>query len=81
MKHEVLFERINAIFRDVFDDENITVTESTIADDVEDWDSLANINLIVTIESEFGIKFSIDEVANMKNVGEMANIIISKVTQ
>ena len=79
MSREEVFERLNAVFRDVFDDEDITVNDQTTANDIEDWDSLEHINLMAAVESEFGIKFSMGQVVTMKNVGEMAYIILQKV--
>ena len=55
--------------------------DSTTADDIEDWDSLEHINLIVAIEKEIGIKFSMGEVNGMKNVGEMVDIILRRAAQ
>lgn len=78
MKKEEVFERLNNVFRDVFDNETIEVNENTTADDIEDWDSLEHINLIVAVEQEFDIKFNMGEVTTMKNVGDMVNIIISR---
>lgn len=75
MEREEIFDRLNVVFRDYFDDEDITVTEATTAADIEDWDSLEHINLIVSIEREFGIKFTMGETTEMKNVGEMVNAI------
>lgn len=75
MEREDIFKRLNVVFRDYFDDEDITVTEATTAADIEDWDSLEHINLIVSIEREFGIKFTMGETSEMKNVGEMVNAI------
>lgn len=72
---EEIFERLNEVFRDVFDDDSITVNESTTAEDIEDWDSLNHITLIDAVESEFGVRFTMGEVSGMKNVGEMAQII------
>ena len=77
MTREEIFEGLNEVFSDVFDEE-ITVTDSTTADDIEDWDSLEHINLIVADENKFGIKFNIGEVNKMKNVGEMVDIIIGR---
>ncbi|MCD8095449.1 MAG: acyl carrier protein [Ruminococcus sp.] len=70
-----IYERLSAVFRDVFDDESISVNESTTADDIEDWDSIEHINLIGAVEDEFGLRFRMGEVSGMKNVGEMAKII------
>lgn len=78
MTREEVFEKINEVFRDVFEDDSITVNDETTAADIEDWDSLEHINLVNAIEQEFGIKFTMGQVVSMKNVGEMANIIISK---
>ncbi|MGP1612350.1 MAG: acyl carrier protein [Catonella sp.] len=78
MTREEVFEKLNEVFSDVFDEE-ITVNDATTADDIEDWDSLEHINLIVAVENEFGIKFNIGEVNKMKNVGEMVDIILSRI--
>ncbi|MCR5501834.1 MAG: acyl carrier protein [Lachnospiraceae bacterium] len=79
MTREEAFEKVNGIFRDNFDDESITVTDETTADDIEDWDSLEHINLIAAIENRFGMKFTMGEVVSMKNVGEMVDIILSRI--
>lgn len=79
MSREQIFEQINEVFREVFDDETIMVGESTTADDIEDWDSLEHINLIAAVEECFGIKFTMGQVVTMKNVGEMADIISSQI--
>ena len=76
MSRAEILEKVNEIFRDVFDDESIEIVESTTADDIEDWDSLEHINLIAAVEQEFGIKFSMGQVVSMKNVGEMVDIIL-----
>ncbi len=79
MEREEVFKTLNGVFRDVFDDESITVGENTTADDIEDWDSLEHINLMAAVESEFGIKFSMGQIMTMKNVGEMVDIILQKI--
>ena len=76
MLREEVFKRLNQIFQDVFDDESITVQDATTADDIEDWESLEHINLVVAIEKEFDIKFNMGDVSKMKNVGEMADLIL-----
>ncbi|ERI68214.1 hypothetical protein HMPREF1548_04127 [Clostridium sp. KLE 1755] len=78
MTREAVFETLNEVFRDVFDDESISVTENTTSNDIEDWDSLEHINLLAAVEQEFGVKFNMGQVVSMKNVGEMADIIISQ---
>ncbi len=79
MTREEIFEGLNEVFRDVFDDEDITVGETTTAADIEDWDSLEHINLVVAVERHFGMKFSMGEVTGMKDVGAMADIIEERV--
>ena len=78
MTREEVFEKLNTVFRDNFDDNGINLTDSTSSADIEDWDSLEQINLVVAIQDAFGIKFNIDEVNAMKNVGEMADAILEK---
>ena len=73
MTREEVFEGLHEVFWDVFDDEDIQ------ANDIEDWDSLEHINLVVAVEKKFNIKFNMGEVNNMKNVGEMADIILKRV--
>lgn len=80
MSREEVFEKLNEVFRDVFDDDEITVTDTTTADDIEDWDSLEHINLLAAVEQEFGMKFNMGQVVSMKNVGEMADIILSQIS-
>ena len=81
MSREEVFERLNEVFRDVFDEEDITVDEGTTAEDIDGWDSLEHINLVVEIENQFGMKFTMGEVHEMKNVGEMVDIIIERATK
>ena len=78
MTREYVYEKMNEIFQRVFDDETIELEDDTNADDIEDWDSLEQINLIVAIENEFGMMFDMNEVANLANVGEMVDLILSK---
>ena len=70
-----LMLRLNAVFRDVFGDDSLSVTPDTTSDDIEDWDSIEHINLIASVESEFAMRFKMREVSGMKNVGEMIAII------
>ena len=79
MTREEVYVQLNEVFRDVFDDEEITVNDATTAEDIEDWDSLEHINLVVAVEKKFGIKFNMGEVNSMKNVGEMVTLIISRI--
>lgn len=78
MTREAVFEKLNEIFRNNFDDDDIVLIEETSSADIDDWDSLEQINLIVAIQDTFNVKFNIDEVNAMKNVGEMVNFILEK---
>lgn len=79
MTQDEIMEKLNEIFREVFDDASLKITEKTTANDVEDWDSLEHINLIEAVEQTFGMKFRMQEVSGMKNVGEMAEIIRTRI--
>ena len=79
MSREEIYERLNEVSRDVFDEEDITVDEGTTAEDIDGWDSLEHINLIAAIETQFGMKFTMGQVVTMKNVGEMVDIISSQI--
>lgn len=70
---------LQAIFRDVFDDESLVISEETTSDDIEDWDSFAQMNLIVAMEKQFGMKFNIKEINSLKNVGEMMALIQARI--
>lgn len=78
MTHEEVMEKVTRIFRDVFDDDTLVIEDSTNSSDIEDWDSLEYIALIVSMEKEFDLKFDIKEVNKLENVGEMVDLIISK---
>ena len=73
-KNEIV-KRLTEVFRDIFDDDSIIITEKTTANDIDDWDSIEHINLIGAVEEEFNMRFKMREVSGMKNVGEMINII------
>lgn len=77
MTKEMVYEKLNEVFQDVFDDDTITVNAQTTADDIEDWDSLEHINLVSAVEKEFGMKFTMAQVVGMKNVGEMVDVILA----
>lgn len=76
-KNEIL-SKLSEIFREELDNEEITLTEETTANDVEEWDSLSHIQLIVAVEKAFGIRFTSSEIQSWNNVGEMADSIASK---
>ena len=75
MNREQVRAKLTEVFQDVFDDDDIVLTDATSAKDIEDWDSLEHINLIAAVERAFRMRFTVREVSGMKNVGEMAQII------
>ena len=78
MKREDVFDKLTEVFRDVFDDESIRVTEATTSNDIADWDSLEHINLIAAVDQESHIKSNMGQLVSIKNVGELADILISQ---
>ena len=76
MTREIAYERLTSVFREVFDDDEIVLTDETTAEDIEDWDSFEHINLVVAVENEFSFKIPMGKVVTMKNVGEMVDIIL-----
>ena len=78
MTHDEIMDKVRRIFREVFDDDTLEVNDSTNSSDIEDWDSLEHITLVVAMENEFGLKFDLKEVNKLANVGEMVDLIASK---
>ena len=81
MSREEIFGEVVEIFREVFDDEDLEINDNTNSDDIEDWDSLENINLMVLMENTFHIKFQISEIGDLENVGDMVDLIMKKVNE
>ncbi len=71
-------EILNGIFREVFDDTTLVIKRETTADDIDDWDSLSHLNLVIAVEMKFGIKFALGELQSLKNVGDMADLVEKK---
>jgi acyl carrier protein len=78
MERTDIFERLNEIFIDVLDLDECELTDETSANDIEEWDSLSHIQLIVAIEKALKIKFTSLEIMKWKNVGEMVDSIMEK---
>lgn len=71
-------QRLTAVFHDVFDDPSIVLTATTTAEDIDGWDSLAHIRLVLSVEKEFAVRFSAAEVGKLKNIGDFITLIDSK---
>ncbi|MBO4901881.1 MAG: acyl carrier protein [Lachnospiraceae bacterium] len=80
MERNEIYARLNEVFRDVFDEEDLTVTDETTAADVDGWDSHMHITLIDAVEEEFDIRFDMRTVVKMKNVGEMVDEIEKQIS-
>jgi acyl carrier protein len=72
-------EQLTSIFRDLFDDDSIEISDKTTADDIEGWDSLTHIDLIVATERAFKVSFTTKDVKGMRNVGEFLDMIEKRV--
>jgi acyl carrier protein len=73
-----ILEEIQPIFRDILDQPNLTLTRESNASNVSDWDSLAHINLVTSIEKRYKIRFALGELQDLKNVGDMVDLIETK---
>ena len=78
MERSAILEKLNGIFTDVLDNDDIRITETSTANDIEEWDSLTHIQLVVAIEKSFKVKFTTYEIQVWKNVGDMVNSIQAK---
>lgn len=78
MERSEILQKINEVFIDNLDNDDIVLTESSTADDIEEWDSLTHVQLVVAVEKKFKIRFNAKEIQSWKNVGEMIDSIITK---
>ena len=76
-----ILNKLQPIFQDIFEDDDLLITAESSADTVEGWDSLAHIVLIFAIEQEFEIKFALGELEAMKNVGDMVELLQTKLSE
>jgi acyl carrier protein len=81
MSDAAIYERLNGVFHSVFFDDSIAVTAETSGPDIEGWDSIAHVNLMVAVETEFGIQFTTQEQESMTTVGDMARLIEAKLSK
>lgn len=79
MDQKEILNQLHKIFHDVLNDESIVLTNETTAEDVDDWDSLNHIMLVVAIEKHFKLKFTSNEILSWKKIGEMINCIEGKI--
>ena len=75
-----LLNELQVVFRDIFDDDEIILHEKMTAEDIEDWDSLMHINLIIAIEKRFNVKFTIKDVMGLQNVGQFLEMLAGKIS-
>ena len=81
MDSNTILKQVNDIFIDILDNDSIKLTPATVAKDIEEWDSLNHIQLIVAIEKHFKIRFNSAEINKWKNVGEMCEVIEQRIGQ
>ena len=78
MTREEIFNGVQDIFRDIFDEDGMVIKNATSSDEIEDWDSLNHINLVSAIEKEFKIKIALGELMTLKDVGAMVDLMMEK---
>jgi acyl carrier protein len=78
MDDEAVYARLTDVLQNVFDDDGLVATRELTADQVDGWDSFAQLRLIIAVEAAFGVNFAASEVTDLKNVGELADLVIAK---
>ena len=78
MSREIILQQVTDIFRDVLDNNNIVLTDSTVAKDIPEWDSLNHIQLVVAVEKKFSVRFTALEIQSWTNVGGMIDSLVGK---
>jgi acyl carrier protein len=79
MTHADIHQRLTGVFRDIFDDPSLEISDATTANDVADWDSITHINLINAVEKSFQVRFNTKDVKALQNVGDFIRLIESRV--
>jgi acyl carrier protein len=79
MTREEVLNQVQDIFRDIFDDPSLKITDTTSAEDIEDWDSMNHLNLVSAIEKKFSIRFALGELQTLNNVGAMIDLMMQKI--
>jgi len=78
MNHDDARTKLNGVFRDIFDDDTLEIRDAMTARDVDGWDSLTHVNLVVAVEKAFGVRFTTKEIAGLNNVGDFVSLIARK---
>jgi acyl carrier protein len=78
MEESQVYAKLTGIFHDLFDDDDLVLRADLTAEDVDGWDSLSHIRLVLAVQKAFGVKFSASEIGKLKNVGEFVDLIRSK---
>lgn len=78
MNRKTILEKVQYVFRKVFDDEELVVSDNTTSDDIEDWDSISHVDIVENLQTEFGITFTSYEIGSWIDVGEMVDCIEKK---
>ncbi len=73
-----ILAKLTQLFRDIFDEESLVITPQTTADDVEGWDSVNHITLVVAVEQAFKVKFKTAEIESLKDVGDLVKLVMAK---
>ena len=79
MSRQEIFKEVQKIFQTVFDDDELQIQDETNSDDIEDWDSLAHVTLIVAMEKEFGLRLKAAEIGKLSNVGAMIDLFMTRI--
>lgn len=79
MDDEAILRRVEDVVRDQLDDETITLTPATRADEVDGWDSLAHVRIMIAVEEEFGVRFQTSEITSLKNVGGLVGLVKARI--
>ena len=81
MTREEVYAKLLPVFKDVFDDRRIKIDDSTVSTDIVGWDSLMHIQLIAAVQDEFDIEFAVEDVADLKNVGGLVDLIMKLINR
>ena len=81
MSHDDVLKKVQDVIRELFDDSDIIINDETVSADIDGWDSFETINVFVTLEETFGIRFKMKEIPSIQNIGELVDCIISHLSE